>query len=113
MQVECRGRSTVARSKLFVPSDDRRNRCPLELLDLPEPAHIPLAAVEAGAKERANELCGELSANDLRAEAEHVHVIVFDTLMSGVDVVADRRTDSVDLAGRDCGADNRAADKYE
>ncbi len=36
---------------------------------------------------------------------------MLDTLVSGVDVVADRRADARDLAGRDRGADAGAADE--
>ena len=45
-------------------------------------------------------------ADDARAEAQHVHVVVFDGLMRGVGVVADRRADARELVGgnRDAGA---------
>ena len=50
-------------------------------------------------------------ADDLRAEAEHVHVVVLDRLVGAVEVVADRRADAGHLAGRDRRAGARAADE--
>ena len=54
----------------------------------------------------------ELGADHLGAEAEHVHVVVLDALVRGVDVVADRGADPRELAGGDRGADARAADEH-
>ena len=72
---------------------------------------VPLPAVELRAEERAHELGGELGADHLGAEAEHVHVVVLDALVRRVGVVADRGADPGELAGRDRGADARAADE--
>src|SRR5204863_771587 len=78
---------------------------------LPEPRDIALAAVEAGAQERAHELRGEARPDHLGAEAEHVHVVVLDSLPCRVGVVAYRSADAAKLRGRDRGADARAADE--
>ena len=59
----------------------------------------------------AHELAGERRADDLGAEAEHVHVVVLDALVRGVAVVADRGADAADLRGGDRGAGARAADE--
>ena len=72
---------------------------PFHLLDLLQSLDITLATVEACREEGSHELPGELPADDLRAEAEHVHVVVLDALMRGVGVVTDRRADPGDLAG--------------
>src|SRR5256714_6160491 len=83
----------------------------LHSCDLLESSYVALAAVEPGQQERADEVGGERRPHDLRAQAEHVHVVVLDALVRGVDVVADRGADSGQLAGRDRGADARAADE--
>src|SRR5439155_24005242 len=48
----------------------------------------------------------------LRAETEHVHVVVLDALVRGVPIVADRGADAGDLRSGDRGAHARAADKH-
>src|SRR4026209_1823821 len=48
------------------------------LFDLLKPAHVALTAVEPGAQEDAGQLGGQLGADDLGSEAEHVHVVVLD-----------------------------------
>ena len=73
--------------------------------------YVALAAVEPGGEKGADEVDGELGADHLRAQAEHVHVVVLDALVRGVDVVADRGADARELAGGDRGADARAADE--
>src|SRR5215210_8219344 len=83
----------------------------LHRFDLSEPLDITLSAVEPGAQECAHEVERELRADHLGAEAEDVHVVVLDALVRGVRVVADRGADPGDLAGRDGGADPRAADE--
>ena len=66
---------------------------PFQLLDLLQSSDVTLAAVETCREEGAHELRRELAADHLRAEAEHVHVVVLDALVRGVGVVADRRSD--------------------
>src|SRR5947209_1493887 len=84
---------------------------PLHQSDLLETPHVPLAAVESRAQERADQLRRQRRADDLGAEAEDVHVVVLDALVGGVRVVADRGADAGDLAGGDGGADAGAADQ--
>src|SRR5205814_2365885 len=48
---------------------------------------ITLAAVEPCREERPDQVGGKGRADDLRAEAEDVHVVVLDALVRGVDVV--------------------------
>src|SRR5829696_3384983 len=83
----------------------------LHRFDLFQSLHVPLAAVEARAEEGAREVDGELGADHLGAEAEHVHIVVLDALMRRVDVVADRGSNPGELAGGDRGAHARAADE--
>src|SRR5437763_11572013 len=73
----------------------------LHSCDLLQSSYVPLAAVEPGQEERADEVGGELRAHDVGAEAEHVHVVVLDALVRGVDVVADGGADPRHLAGGD------------
>src|SRR5437870_4462338 len=75
-----------------------------------EPRDVARATVEARGEERGDELARKRRANDFRAEAEHVHVVVLDTLVRAVGVVADRGADPRELAGGDRGADAGAAD---
>src|SRR3954447_8646802 len=84
---------------------------PFHRCDLLKPRHVALAAVEPGRDERANQLRRERRPDDLGAEAEDVHVVVLHALVRGVDVVAHRRADARDLAGRDARADPGAADE--
>src|SRR3954453_7008607 len=85
--------------------------CFLHFLDLLEPSYVALAAVEPRTQEYPDELGGKLGADDLRAQAEHVHVVVLDALVRGVDVVADGRANPGDLAGGNRRADAGAADQ--
>src|SRR3954463_9219143 len=70
-----------------------------------------LLRVEPRGNERGYELARERRAHDLRAEAEHVHVVVLDALMGAVGVVADRGANAEDLAGGDGSADAGTADE--
>src|SRR6266550_3552781 len=83
----------------------------LQLFDLSQTSDIALAAVEVGAEIGADEVRGERGADDFGAEAEHVHVVVLDALMRGVDVVTGRSADSRQLGGSDRGAHAGAADE--
>src|SRR6059058_2333385 len=67
---------------------------PFHLCDLQQPCDITLAAVERRVHECRHELARERRADDLRAEAKNVHVVVLDTLMRAVGVVADGRADT-------------------
>src|SRR5215210_3941950 len=65
---------------------------------LVEPPPVAWLARERGREEGQRALDGDLRADHPRAEHEHVHVVVFDALVSGVRVVADGRPDPPDLA---------------
>ena len=58
------------------------------------------------ARNACRDLAGERGADDARAEAQHVHVVVLDRLMRGVGVVAHRRANAGELVrgNRDAGA---------
>src|SRR5438105_5004340 len=85
---------------------------PFQLGDLHETGDVALAAVEGRVQKCRHEVPGERRADDLGAETEHVHVVVFDALVGGVRVVADRGADPGQLAGRDRGADARTAHEH-
>jgi len=63
------------------------------------------------AQEGAHQVDRQRGADDLRAEAEHVHVVVLDALMRRVDVVAHGAPDSVHLGNGHRRTDARAADE--
>ena len=69
-------------------------------------------SVETCRKKRAHEIGGETRAYHLRAEADDIHVVVLDSLVRGVHVVADRCPDPGDRARGDRGADTGAADEH-
>src|SRR5579885_2403670 len=75
---------------------------PFHLGDFLEPCCVTrLDGIELRGDERGHELACDGRADHLRAEAEHVHVVVLDALVRAVDVVADRRPDAGHLAGGD------------
>src|SRR6266511_1122416 len=84
---------------------------PFHCLDLLQPSNIALLPREGGAEEGLDEISGQLRADYLRPQTEHVHVIVLDALVGGVGIVADCRADAGKLAGRDRGAHARPADE--
>ena len=55
---------------------------------LGEAAPMPRLVGEASVQERANQLAGELDADDTTAEHQHVHVVVLDALVRRVGVMA-------------------------
>src|SRR5262245_36173868 len=75
----------------------------LHRLDLLQAPHVALAAVEARAEEGAHELARELRADDLRTEAQDVHVVVLYPLVCGICVVTHRGSYAGELAGGDRG----------
>src|SRR5438552_4864868 len=85
---------------------------PFPLVRFAQSIDVAFTAVELCAEESGDELARERRTHDLRSEAEHVHVVVLDTLVGGVGVVADRGADAGDLARRDRGADAGAADEH-
>src|SRR5262245_39875590 len=85
--------------------------CSLQFLDLLQSTHVPLSSVELRFQKRSYQLTGQFFPDHSGADAEDVHVVVLDSLVRGVRVVADRGPDTSELAGRDRGADSRAADE--
>src|SRR3954454_15453012 len=85
---------------------------PFHFGDLEQPRHVALAAVEGRVQECGYELARERRADDLRAETQHVHVVVLDALVRAVGVVAHRRADAGHLARGDGRADAGAADEH-
>ena len=79
-----------------------------DLVDTPAMARF---RAEARAEEGPHALHGELDADDPRAEAQDVHVVVLDALARGVRVVADAGADAADLRRGDRGAHAAAADE--
>src|SRR3954447_1392940 len=51
---------------------------PFQVLDHLEAFQVPLSSPELGCKERPHQVGGELGADHLGAETEHVHVVVLD-----------------------------------
>ena len=83
----------------------------LNLLNLLKPSHVAFPAVEFRTKERADQLTGHVFPDYARADAEHVHVVVLDSLVRRVRVVAGRRSYPRELGRRNGSADSRAADE--
>ena len=73
--------------------------------------HIALAAVEPCRDESRDEVARKRRPDDLRAEAENVHVVMLYALVRGIDVVADRRANPGKLAGGDRRSHAGAADE--
>ncbi len=63
------------------------------------------------AEEESHEIGGQLGADHVRTQAEHVHVVVLDALVGGIRIVADGSADPRQLRGGDRGADTGAADQ--
>jgi len=68
-----------------------------------------LVGGEFGGEVGRDEVHREPGADDLRADAHDVDVVVLDALMCGMNVVADRRADALHLVGRDRSADPGSA----
>src|SRR5690348_11026913 len=98
------------------PLDTARSRgMALLLFQRADLAKAPLVAglvTEPGVQERPHQLPGQLDPDDTRSEHQHVHVVVLDTLVRGVRVVAQPGPDAGQLVGRDRRADAAAADEH-
>src|SRR3989442_544439 len=84
---------------------------PFNVFYLLESFHITLATIEACPEKRGHQVPREGRPDDLGAEAEDVHVVVLNALVSRVDVVADRGANAPQLGGGDRGAHTGAADE--
>ena len=71
---------------------------------------MTLLAVRTWLQESLDDLEGQLGSDDPAADAEHVHVVVLDALVSRIGVVTDRRADAGDLVRRHADADAAATD---
>src|ERR1700704_5981943 len=60
---------------------------PFKVLDHLQSFHITLTTVESCREKGRDEVTRERRAHHLRAEAKHVHVVVLDALVGGIDVV--------------------------
>ena len=66
---------------------------------------------EGRSQERCRQFFGGLHADDPGAQHQNVHVIVFDTLMSGIMVVAQTGSNAADFISRNGGANPASADQ--
>ena len=73
---------------------------------------MPFGAAECRGQKRTHELFGQRWTDDARAEAEHIHVVILDALPRGKGVMAERRPDAGELAGRYRGTDATAAQQH-
>src|SRR5437868_15057976 len=107
----CPRRSRSCRESVITPSGaSPRDEAFLDGDDLREPARMPRLVAEARVRERAHDLARDLLADDARADAEDVHVVVLDGLVRRVRVVAHARPDAGELVGRDADADAAPAE---
>jgi len=67
---------------------------------------------EGGAQIGANQFFGERNANNSGPQHQHIHIVMFDALMSGISVVAHGRPDSWDLVDGNGRTDAAAADQH-
>ena len=81
-----------------------------ERRDFCQSAKMPVSLAELGMQERVDEIPRHRRSDRSAAHAEHIHVIVLDSLPSREMVVDQCRTDSRDLVRADCRSDPAAAD---
>src|SRR5262249_8327445 len=88
-----RGRGTARKSPGYEnPLMSRLNRG-----DFCKAAFVPLLVCKVCAQKCLYQVFGQFWPNDARAHDEDVHVVVFDTLMGGIGVMADGGTNAFDL----------------
>src|SRR5579885_2514562 len=97
----------VKRHQPPASSSSRLNR-----VDLAQPPGVTLFAAEVRREESPDESNCEFRANDTRAQAEHIHIVVLYPLMSRVVIVADRGADALHLIGGHARAHTAAADQH-
>jgi VWFA-related protein len=73
---------------------------------------VTLFGAEPGGEEGFNQHAGERRTDDARPDAEHVDIVVLDTLARGVRVVTDRRANPWELGGRDRDAGAASAEQH-
>jgi hypothetical protein len=89
--------------------DGQRAQRILEGGHLGEAPEVARLTAEAGVDERVDQLVRQLHADHAPAQHEHVHVVVLDTLMRRIGVVAQPGADAGHLVGGHRGADAAAA----
>jgi hypothetical protein len=80
--------------------------------NLPEASNVALFVREARVKIRRDQFLGKRDTDNPRPEHQHVHVVMFDALVSGIGIVAHRCANPRDLVDGDRRADAAAADQY-
>jgi hypothetical protein len=68
-----------------------------------------LVGTEFGGKKSSEALFSDVETDDLRADTSYIDVIVFDTLMSGINIVTHRSANTSLLIGGDASSHTRAA----
>ena len=80
--------------------------------DLGEPSRMPFFRRVPSAYKRLDQFVGQRNTDDPAAQNQDVHVIVLDTLVRGIDVVADGGAHALYLVRGDRSADTTAADQH-
>ena len=93
----------------YPPLDDRGGLSSSP--DLGESSLVPRLVGVRGTEERPDESVGQLGSNDAGTQDEHVHVVVLDTLMGGVRIVAEPGPDAGQLVRRHRDPDARVAEQ--
>ena len=77
--------------------------------DLCQSAGVSIFRFILSVQERFDDLQRKFRSDDTTADAQHIHVIVFDALVSGIRVMTDCRADAFDLVRRNADTDSTAA----
>src|SRR5947209_20208555 len=93
------------------PGEWASGACSLQCRDLGDPTSGSLRAREARREKVPQQLRRELRPDHARAEAKHVHVVVFDSLSRGEAVVTHRGANAGDLVGGDPRTNAAATDQ--
>ena len=88
-------------------SSSRLNR-----VDFAQPAGVARFAAEVRREKCSDKINRQFRANNPRAQAEHIHIIVLYPLMGRVVIVADRCADALHLIGGHARAHAAAADQH-
>src|ERR1035438_4336946 len=73
---------------------------------------MALFSAEFRPQKRAYQIQCQLRSNDARAQAEHIHVVMFDALMRRITIVAKRGSDAGKLIGCNRRTHAATADEY-
>lgn len=98
---------------MLAPRNGRRvGKLLFEGVDLREPADVPHFMSKLCAQKGMNAFTGCLYSDDSRAKNQDVHVVMLDSLVSGVAVVAQSGANAAHLVGGHAGSDAAAADEH-